>query len=56
MVSRASYGPEDEPVLRSAVEAAVDRLRTSSFAPRPSPRVCADCGALDRICAGTRLP
>jgi ATP-dependent exoDNAse (exonuclease V) beta subunit len=55
MVSRSSYGPEDEPTLRSAVEAAVDRLRHSGFAPRPSPRVCGDCGALDRICAGPRL-
>jgi ATP-dependent helicase/nuclease subunit A len=54
-VSRASYLPEDEPALRSAVEAAVERLRNSGFAPRPSPRVCGDCGALDRICAGTRL-
>jgi RecB family exonuclease len=55
MVSRTSYGPDDEPALRSAVEAAVDRLRHSGFAPRPSPRVCGDCGALDRICAGPRL-
>ncbi len=55
MVSRTSYGPDDEPTLRSAVEAAVDRLRHSGFAPRPSPSVCGDCGALDRICAGTRL-
>jgi ATP-dependent helicase/nuclease subunit A len=55
MVSRASYLPDDEPALRAAVEAAVDRLRRSGFAPRPSPRVCGDCGALDRICAGTRL-
>jgi ATP-dependent helicase/nuclease subunit A len=54
-VSRTTYGPDDEPTLRSAVEAAVDRLRHSGFAPRPSPRVCGDCGALDRICAGTRL-
>jgi ATP-dependent helicase/nuclease subunit A len=55
MVSRTSYLPDDEPALRAAVEAAVDRLRNSGFAPRPSPRVCGDCGALDRICAGTRL-
>jgi RecB family exonuclease len=55
MVSRTTYEPDDEPTLRSAVEAAVDRLRHSGFAPRPSPRVCGDCGALDRICAGTRL-
>ena len=54
-VSRASYQPDDEPALRSAVEAAVERLRSSGFAPRPSPRVCGDCGALDRICAGPRL-
>jgi ATP-dependent helicase/nuclease subunit A len=55
LVSRSSYTPEDEPALRAAVEAAVDRLRHSGFAPRPAPRVCSDCGALDRICAGTRL-
>ncbi len=54
-VSRTTYLPEDEPALRAAVEAAVERLRHSGFAPRPSPFVCADCGALDRICAGTRL-
>ena len=57
LVSRASYLPEDEPTPRSAVEAAVDRLRHSGFAPRPSPRVCGDCGALDRdLPRGTRLP
>ncbi|MEO9173899.1 MAG: UvrD-helicase domain-containing protein [Gaiellales bacterium] len=55
LVSRTSYLPGDEPALRAAVEAAVERLRHSGFAPRPSPRVCGDCGALDRICAGTRL-
>ena len=55
MVSRTSYAPDDEPALRSAVEAAVDRLRHSGFAARPSLRVCGDCGALDRICAGPRL-
>jgi ATP-dependent exoDNAse (exonuclease V) beta subunit len=54
-VSRAVYEPDDEPALRSAIEAAIERLRHSGFAPRPSPRVCGDCGALDRICAGTRL-
>jgi RecB family exonuclease len=55
MVSRTSYGPDDEPTLRSAVKAAVERLENSGFAPRPSHGVCGDCGALDRICAGTRL-
>jgi ATP-dependent helicase/nuclease subunit A len=54
-VSRASFSPEDEPTLTSAVRAAIERLRGSGFAPRPSPRVCSDCGALDRICAGPRL-
>jgi hypothetical protein len=54
-VSRATYGPEDEPALALAVEAAIDRLRRSDFAPRPSPRTCRDCGALDRVCAGPRL-
>ena len=43
LVSRTTYGPDDEPTLRSAVEAAVDRLRHSGFAPRPSPRICGDC-------------
>ena len=37
------------------IAAAIARLRDSSFAPRPSPRTCADCPALDRICAGMRL-
>jgi hypothetical protein len=54
-VSRAVYVPEDEPTLTAAVQAAIERLRGSGFAPRPSPRVCGDCGALDRICAGPRL-
>jgi ATP-dependent helicase/nuclease subunit A len=54
-VSRASFSPEDEPTLTSAVRAAIERLRGSGFAPRPSPHVCGDCGALDRICAGPRL-
>jgi ATP-dependent exoDNAse (exonuclease V) beta subunit len=44
----------DEPGLAGEIHEAVERLRVSDFAPRPGP-VCADCGALDRTCAGPRL-
>jgi hypothetical protein len=45
----------DEPALVAELRAAMDRLRTSAFEPRPNDWSCADCGALDRICAGPRL-
>jgi ATP-dependent helicase/nuclease subunit A len=45
----------DEAALAAELRAAMDRLRTSAFEPRPSDWACADCGALDRICAGPRL-
>ena len=54
-VASARYGAADADALAGEISAAIARLRDSSFAPRPSPRTCADCPALDRICAGMRL-
>jgi hypothetical protein len=49
------FEASDEPGLAAALREAIDRLRSSSFEPRPSDWTCADCGALDRLCAGPRL-
>jgi ATP-dependent exoDNAse (exonuclease V) beta subunit len=51
----ARFTQDDEPQLTASLREAIERLRTSSFEPRPSDWTCADCGALDRVCAGPRL-
>jgi hypothetical protein len=45
----------DLPHLESQLSAAIARIRDGAFAPTPSERACADCPALDVVCAGTRL-
>ena len=50
-----TFGPGDRAALEGEIAAAIERLRSSDFEPRPSPYICAGCGALDRICAGPRL-
>jgi ATP-dependent helicase/nuclease subunit A len=45
----------DVPQLEAQLSAAIARIRAGAFAPTPSERACADCPALDVVCAGTRL-
>jgi ATP-dependent helicase/nuclease subunit A len=45
----------DVPQLEAQLSAAIGRIRAGAFAPTPSERACADCPALDVVCAGTRL-
>jgi ATP-dependent exoDNAse (exonuclease V) beta subunit len=46
---------EDVPRLEEELSAAIARIRSGEFVPTPSERACADCPALDVVCAGTRL-
>jgi ATP-dependent helicase/nuclease subunit A len=45
----------DVPQLEAELSAAIGRIRAGAFVPTPSERACADCPALDVVCAGTRL-
>jgi ATP-dependent exoDNAse (exonuclease V) beta subunit len=49
------FGLEDVPQLEAELSAAIGRIRAGAFVPTPSERACADCPALDVVCAGTRL-
>jgi ATP-dependent exoDNAse (exonuclease V) beta subunit len=49
------FAAEDVPRLEEELSAAIARIRSGAFAPTPSERACADCPALDVVCAGTRL-
>jgi hypothetical protein len=42
--------------LESELSAAIARIDAGVFHPTPSEFTCAGCPALDRICAGPRLP
>jgi ATP-dependent helicase/nuclease subunit A len=52
---RRTYGRDDEPALVAEVAMAVAAVREGRFPPRPGEH-CADCPALDLVCAGPRLP
>jgi ATP-dependent helicase/nuclease subunit A len=54
VVSR-TYGIADEPELAAALSATIARIRQGEFTPTPSEFACADCPALDLLCAGPRL-
>ena len=49
------FASEDVPQLEAQLSAAIGRIRAGAFVPTPSERACADCPALDVVCAGTRL-
>ena len=42
--------------LEGALSQAIARIRAGEFHPTPSAVACADCPALDLVCAGPRLP
>ena len=53
--SRRRSRRADVPTLEAELSAAIARIRAGDFRPTPSEFVCADCPALDLVCAGPRL-
>ena len=51
----ATFAASDVEALESELSAAIARIRSGDFRPTPSEFTCADCPALDLICAGPRL-
>ena len=49
------YAETEAPLLEQELSAAIARIRAGEFVPTPSDRACADCPALDVVCAGPRL-
>ena len=56
VVVEATFSTEDTPELEAELSATIARIREGVFKPTPSEFVCADCPALDLVCAGPRLP
>ncbi|MBM2821982.1 MAG: UvrD/REP helicase [Thermoleophilia bacterium] len=54
-VVAATFSAEDAPELEAELSAAIARIRGGEFKPTPSEFACADCPALDLLCAGPRL-
>jgi ATP-dependent helicase/nuclease subunit A len=54
VVSR-TYQAAEEPQLGAVLSTAIARIREGEFTPTPSEFACADCPALDLLCAGPRL-
>jgi ATP-dependent exoDNAse (exonuclease V) beta subunit len=54
-VVSATFGREDLPRLEAELSEAIARIRSGDFRPTPGDLVCADCPALDLVCAGPRL-
>jgi hypothetical protein len=55
-VVSTSFTAGDTATLESELSEAIARIRAGDFRPTPSEFVCADCPALDVVCAGPRLP
>jgi hypothetical protein len=55
-VVAAAFSREDVAELEAELSAAIARIREGEFKPTPSEFACADCPALDLLCAGPRLP
>ena len=51
----ATFTRADVPALEAELSAAIARVRAGEFRPTPSEFACADCPALDLVCAGPRL-
>jgi len=49
------YKLDDVPALEAELSAAIARIQANDFRPTPDEFVCADCPALDLVCAGPRL-
>jgi ATP-dependent exoDNAse (exonuclease V) beta subunit len=55
-VVSARFTATDAPLLEAELTEAIARIRQGEFRPTPGELVCADCPALDLLCAGPRLP
>jgi ATP-dependent exoDNAse (exonuclease V) beta subunit len=51
-----TFTVDDTGALEAELSAAIARIRHGTFEPTPGEFVCADCPALDLLCAGPRLP
>ena len=51
----ATFSTGDTAELEAELSAAIGRIRAGEFSPTPSEFACADCPALDLLCAGPRL-
>jgi hypothetical protein len=54
-VVTAAFTADDVAVLEAELSEAIARIRAGDFRPTPGEMVCADCPALDLVCAGPRL-
>jgi hypothetical protein len=54
-VVSASFARSDVHALESELSDAIARIQAGEFRPTPSEFVCADCPALNLVCAGPRL-
>ena len=54
-VVSATFSADDLPELEVELSDAISRIRAGVFVPTPSEFACADCPALDLVCAGPRL-
>ncbi|MGH2921614.1 MAG: hypothetical protein ACRDKU_06080, partial [Gaiellaceae bacterium] len=54
VVSR-TFARDELPDLEAELSAAIATIHEGAFVPTPSEFVCADCPALDVVCAGPRL-
>jgi ATP-dependent exoDNAse (exonuclease V) beta subunit len=50
-----TFTPDEAPELEAELSAAIAAIHEGAFRPTPSEFVCADCPALDVVCAGPRL-
>ena len=50
-----TFVPDEVPKLEAELAVAVTAIHEGAFRPTPSEFVCADCPALDVVCAGPRL-
>jgi ATP-dependent helicase/nuclease subunit A len=55
-VVSATFSRTDVAMLEQELRAAIARIAAGDFRPTPSPFTCSGCPALDRVCAGPRLP
>jgi ATP-dependent helicase/nuclease subunit A len=54
-VVSTSFAREDAPALEAELSAAIAQIQAGEFRPTPDEFVCADCPALNLVCAGPRL-
>ena len=55
-VVSTTFTEADTVALEAELSTAIARIRAGEFRPTPSEFACADCPALDLVCAGPRLP